>query len=120
MGCFEKLVKFPHGRGFVNKFIIFQSCDEKFEEMFDIFDNLWLIFEKMGHSNISWIHSIYIRTVSSYHLLSILPNQLKLVNGLFGQSNMYTTLDFCPRPARKETNLRGMYHYIRETKSLLS
>ena len=105
MGSFEKLVKFPHGRCFVNKFIIFQSCDEKFEKMFDIFDNLWVIFEKMGNSNISWIHSIYIRTVSSYHLLSILPNQLKLVYGLFGQSNMYATLDFCPRPARKETNV---------------
>ena len=36
--------------------------------------------------------------------------QFKLVYGPFGQSNMHSTLDFCPRPARKETNvlLRGV------------
>ena len=31
--------------------------------------------------------------------------QFKLVCGPFRQSNMHSTLDFCPRPARKETNV---------------
>ena len=30
---------------------------------------------------------------------------LKLVDGQFGQSKMHRTLDFFPRPARKETNV---------------
>ena len=30
---------------------------------------------------------------------------VKLVYGPFGQANMHSTLDFCPRPARKEMNL---------------
>ena len=36
--------------------------------------------------------------------------QSKLVYAPFGQDNIYSTLDFCPRPARKETNvlLRGV------------
>ena len=38
-------------------------------------------------------------------LASTLLNQLKLVYRQFGQSNMHSTLDFCLRPARKETNL---------------
>ena len=50
-------------------------------------------------------YSIYIRTVSSSRLLSTLLIQYKLVYGLFGQSNMNSTLDYCPRPARKETNV---------------
>ena len=50
-------------------------------------------------------HSIYIKTVSSSGLLSTYLIQLKLVYGPFGQSNMHSTLDFCPRPARKETNV---------------
>ena len=32
-------------------------------------------------------------------------NQIKLVYGPFGKNNMYSTLDFCPGPARKETNV---------------
>ena len=40
-----------------------------------------------------------------------------MVYGPFGQSNMHSTLDFYPRPARKETLV---YHYIGEAKSLLS
>ena len=31
--------------------------------------------------------------------------QFKLVYGAFGQRNMHSTLDFCLRPARKETNV---------------
>ena len=56
-------------------------------------------------SSLKTRHSIFIRTVSSYFLLSTLLIQLKLVYGPFGQSNKYSTLDFCPRPARKETNV---------------
>ena len=84
---------------------------------------------------------IFIRTVSSKHLLSTLHGTvdegnygsiarlrsrrysalwesfptpttetrslitLKLVDGPFGQSNIHSTLDFFPRPARKETNV---------------
>ena len=38
---------------------------------------------------------IYIRTVSSLHLLSALMNWFKLVYGLFEQSDMRCTLNFC-------------------------
>ena len=38
-------------------------------------------------------------------LLSTFLNQLKLVYGLFGQSNLHNAIDFCPRPDRKETNV---------------
>ena len=41
---------------------------------------------------------------------------LKLAYGPFGQSNMQNTLDFCLRPARKETNVP----LHKKTKSLLS
>ena len=34
-----------------------------------------------------------------------LANQLKLVYELFVQSNIHKTIDFCPGPARKETNV---------------
>ena len=57
-------------------------------------------------SRVPWIHSIYIGTVSSQRLLSILLIQFQLVYGPFGQSNMLSTLDFCPRPDRKETNIQ--------------
>ena len=59
-------------------------------------------------------------------MLSSLLNQIKLVYAPNGQSNMNSTLDFCPRPAKKETNVplkitsRVLRHYIREAKSLLS
>ena len=50
-------------------------------------------------------HSIYIRTVSSQRLFSTLLTQFKLVYRLFGQSNiLHSTFDFCPRPAKEETN----------------
>ena len=48
---------------------------------------------------------VYIWTVSVQLLLSTLLIQFKLVYGLFGQSNMHSTLDSCPIPARKETNV---------------
>ena len=48
---------------------------------------------------------VYIRTVCFQCLWSILLNQLKLVYGPFGQSNMHSTLDFCSRSARKESNV---------------
>ena len=47
----------------------------------------------------------YIRTVSSQRLLSTLLIQIKLVYGLFGQSNMHSTLDSWPRPDRRDTNV---------------
>ena len=50
-------------------------------------------------------HSIYIRTVNFYGLLSIFLIQFKLDYGSFGQSNMHSMLDFCTRPARKEINV---------------
>ena len=45
-------------------------------------------------------HSIYIRTVSSQHLLSNLLTQFKLIHRLFGQSNIHSSLDFCPKSAK--------------------
>ena len=48
---------------------------------------------------------LYIRKVSSQHLLSALHNWFKLVCGQFGQSNMNHTLNFCPRPAIKDLNV---------------
>ena len=51
----------------------------------------------------TYFHSIYIiRTFSSQSTLLL---QFKLVYRPFGQSNMHSTLDFCPRPARKQTNV---------------
>ena len=50
-------------------------------------------------------HSTYIRTVSSQRLLSSLLIQLKLIYGPFGQGNMHSTIDFCPRPAKMEINV---------------
>ena len=47
---------------------------------------------------------IYIRTVSSQHLLSTFLIQFKLVYGPFWQGNIDSTLNFYPRPERKETN----------------
>ena len=38
-------------------------------------------------------------------MLSFLLIQFNLVYGLFGQSNMHSTFDFCPRPAKKEANV---------------
>ena len=60
------------------------------------------------------VHSIYIKTVSSWRLLSTLMNQIELVYVPFGHS----LLDFCPRPARKETYIP--LRYAREAKCLLS
>ena len=83
------------------------------------YSNFWTIFTNFVH-NTAWqrshwgrlekaekvsYHSIYIRTVSSYCLLSALLNWFKLVYGPLGQSNMPNMLYFCPRPARKETNV---------------
>ena len=52
-------------------------------------------------------HSVYIRTVSSEHMLSAFLNWIKLVYGPFGQSNMQPVLytQLLPRPARKELNV---------------
>ena len=38
-------------------------------------------------------------------MMSTLLIQFNLVYGSFGQSNMHSTLDFCPRLARKEANV---------------
>ena len=35
-------------------------------------------------------------------MLSTLLIQFELVYGSFGQSNIHSTIDFCPRPARKK------------------
>ena len=55
------------------------------------------------------VQHINITTVNSLRLLSTLLNQIKLVHGPFGQGNMHSTIDFYPRPGRKQ-----MYHYIRK------
>jgi hypothetical protein len=47
-------------------------------------------------------HSIYIRIVTSQNLLSTFLIQFRPVYGLFGQRNMHSTLDFCPKPARRK------------------
>ena len=53
--------------------------------------------------NLTLVHRIYSRTVSSERLLSALMNWSKLVYGLFGQSNMNHTLHFCPgQPGRNQ------------------
>ena len=46
--------------------------------------------------------TVYIKTVSSYPMFSTYLKRIKLVYGPFRQSNMHSTLDFCPRPAKKE------------------
>ena len=51
-------------------------------------------------------HSIYI--LDSKLLVPVLSTLLiKFILGFgpLGQSNMYSTYDFCPRPARKETSV---------------
>ena len=48
----------------------------------------------------------YIRTVSSWGLLSALPIQFKQVYEPFGQSNMHSALDFCPRLASRKTDVQ--------------
>ena len=45
--------------------------------------------------------TVYIRTVS---LLSIFLIKFKTM-GHFGRRSIYSTLDICPRPARKRTNV---------------
>ena len=47
---------------------------------------------------------IYIRTVSSQRLLSTLLNQIKLVYGPFGQSNMHSKLSRCLHQTSQEEN----------------
>ena len=64
-----------------------------------------IISSKLPLLSITKKHSINIRTVGSYRLLSTQPNQIKLVYWSFGQGKMHSKLDFCPRPARKETNV---------------
>ena len=61
--------------------------------------------DMMGCSPVSNSDYIYIRTVSYLRLFATLLIELKLVHGPFGRSNMHSTLDFCPRPAMKETNV---------------
>ena len=50
-----------------------------------------------------WRQSMYIRTVTSYHLVPALLNWFNLVYELFGQSNMHCTLDFfTEQPGRNQ------------------
>ena len=53
----------------------------------------------------SFQHNTFIRAVSSWRLLATLLIQFELVYRPFGRSNMQSILDFCPRPAKKETNV---------------
>ena len=41
-------------------------------------------------------------------------NQIKLVYKPFGQRNIDSALEFCPRPARKETNVPLKYEFFRK------
>ena len=68
------------------------------------------------HSELYLLHSIYIRTVSSYHLLSTLLNQLKLVYGLAVWAEQHAHYTFAP----DQSGRKQMYHYTRIAKSLLS
>ena len=77
----------------------FHSIVECYENLCSI--AIWI---KLTVSKHTW-HSIYIRIVSSWCLLSTLFSQLKLFYGLFGQSNMHSAFDFWPRLARKEMNV---------------
>ena len=67
--------------------------------------HFFLIAIRFQHKEQVYNRSIYIRTVSSWHLLSSLPNKLKQVDGPFGKSNMHSTHDFCPIPPRNEMNV---------------
>ena len=49
-------------------------------------------------------------------MLSTLLNPFKLVYGPFGQSNMHSTLDFCPRLARKPKVTRKFSSNCEETR----
>ena len=48
-------------------------------------------------------HSIFIRKVSSCDCCLLI--QFKLVYEPFVQRNMHSTVDFCPRPTRNDTNV---------------
>ena len=66
---------------------------------------LWCCGLHCGLLDLRSRYSIYIRTVISWHLFSVLHNGFELVYGQFWHSNMNRTLDCpVPRPARKETN----------------
>ena len=64
-------------------------------------------------------HRIYIKTVSSKCLLSTLLIQFKLVYGPFRKSKINSTLDFCPRPSKKETKNQSISNIIRWVPGLL-
>ena len=66
---------------------------------------IWHVASKKPQDHALFFHSIYIRTVTSYHLLSTLLIQIWLFYGPSGQDNMHSTVDFYPRPVRKETNV---------------
>ena len=59
----------------------------------------WIV-EIIGIPKYDIIHSIFMRTG-----LKLYFAEPKLVYEPFGQINMHSTLDFCPRPARKKTNV---------------
>ena len=66
-----------------------------------------------GSLSLRQVAKVYIRTVISYHLLSTLLNQIKLV---YGRAPWTIHLISAPdQPGRKQ-----MHHYIREAKNLLS
>ena len=49
-----------------------------------------------AHKSNSFPQYIFIRALSSHHLLSALLNCLKLVYWPFGHSNIHNTINFCP------------------------
>ena len=57
-------------------------------------------------SSLSLRHSIFIRTISSWHLFSTLLNPVKLVYALLGHSNMHSVLDFSPQISQEENKRR--------------
>ena len=55
---------------------------------------------------------IYFRTVSYYRIQTNLLDWFRLVYGSVGLSNMHSALDFCPRLARKDSNVPTLYSKV--------
>ena len=71
---------------------IIQEVDSNKNGTISLDEFLELMAKRMNE----YRHSIYIRTVSSYHMLSDLLNWFKLVYGAFGQINIQCKLGVSP------------------------
>ena len=70
---------------------------------------------RINHIGSIWYHSetsvvpYSLNQFLSWDFFDVSYSKRTLVNGLFRQSNMHSILDFCLRPARKETNAKFMF-----------